>query len=154
MATFIRVPRIDTDDTNAYTLSLHDVPTSTTQATLALHSVAVQLTQNLQREMLAEITNAPSSLTFGDIYAVEVVRDSDGFVYASGYVIYRDGDESPCYSSLSSLNDSLAVLSAQAEILASLEDTFKDGDIQHAQELNPSGDDIPGSFVTARVTKS
>lgn len=103
MSTFIRVPRINTADTNTYTLSLHDVPTSATQETPALHSVAVQPTRDLKREMIAEIAGTPDDLTVGEVYAVEVVRDSDGFVYANGYTIYRDGEESPSYTSLSDL---------------------------------------------------
>ena len=103
MATFIRVARINTGDTNNYTLSLHDIPNSATQETPALHSVAVQPARDLQREMIAEIAGTPSALTVGETYAVRVVRDSDGFNYASGYTIYRDGEESPSYASVSDL---------------------------------------------------
>ena len=104
MATFIRVPRINTGDINTYTLSLSDVPVSASQETPPLHSVDVAPTQDLEREMIAEIAGTPAALVVGDTYAVEVVRDSDEFVYASGYVIYRDGEESPAYGSLAALN--------------------------------------------------
>ena len=99
MATFIRVPRINTGDVNTYTLSLFDVPVSASQETLPLLSVAVQPTRNLERKMIAEIEGTPEDLVVGETYAVEVVRDSDGFIYADGYIIYRDDEESPGFGS-------------------------------------------------------
>ena len=67
--------------------------------------------------MIAEITGTPASLTVGQSYAVRVVRDSDGFNYASGYVIYRDGEESPSYASLSDL-----------QTAKETRESFRDGD--------------------------
>ena len=139
-----------------YTTTLHEIDGTVVQA----NATATEVAPGAFNTTFATVPNG--------FYRI-VVSDADGALFTDTVVINAantinivtsearttGSSHSPADVVIALLQHDIgSIIFPSGSVGKAIQDTFKDGDIQHAQELDTLGDDIPGSFVTARVTKS